>query len=790
MGSSTTWCFINTPIYLCYKIYDSNTGDLYDTYESGAYTVKESLYRPDGTFIGEYTYSNDNNWIRITPTVQGEYTGVITFTKGSVTVTATRHITVSRNLSGKYWISETGYGDVESIGFTGTSYYFNYKLYDPDNGDLFNTYNILLDSYEPVLEIVAPDGSVTRNFFPNQDIGNLPFTPSVEGTYECRYYPFSYELDTPYIMSFVVYDKCSYYGHDYHYSAITAPTVTATGVLKGVCSRCTSTTTITLPKLSTADYYYSTITSPTCTSTGTGRYTWKIATYGTFYFDVTLPKTAHSYVDTVTPPTCTAQGYTTHTCSVCGDSYKDAYTNALGHNYSYSVTTAPTTSAAGILTGTCSRCGAQTSVALPKLTTTDYNYTVVTPATCTATGVGRYTWKTTTYGSFSFNVTIPKTAHSYVDTVTPPTCTAQGYTTHTCSVCGDSYRDSYTAALGHAWNGGVVSTPPTETQPGIMLYTCTRCGATKTESIPAIGHVHNYTATVVPPTCTNQGYTLHVCSCGDSYMDNYTDALGHDYGYAVTTTPTTSAGGTLTGTCSRCGGTTTVTLPKLNTTDYTYTEILPATQTATGIGRYTWKTSYYGTFSFDVVIPKLANPNPFVDISPTDPYYNDVLWAYYLQPYQITAGIDETHFGPDNTVTRAQAMTFFWIANGKPEPKTQVNPFKDVKKGKYYYKAVLWAVENGITAGTDETHFSPNKTCLRSEIIGFFYASVGKPGYTISNPYSDVSNSRWYKAASIWAYENGIERGSNGKFYPKTPCSRASTVLYLYRFLTGRELAE
>ena len=223
----------------------------------------------------------------------------------------------------------------------------------------------------------------------------------------------------------------------------------------------------------------------------------------------------------MTAPTCTAQGYTTHTCSVCGDSYKDNYTAALGHNYSYSVTTAPTTSAAGVLTGTCSRCNAQTSVALPKLTTTDYTYTVTKAATCTATGTGRYTWKTTTYGTFYFDVTIPKTAHNYQTAVTPPTCTAQGYTTHTCAVCGDSYKDSYTDALGHAWDNGVVTKPATETEPGIKLYTCTRCGATRTEPIPAIGHVHNYTATVIAPTCTAQGYTLHTCTCGDSYKDNF-----------------------------------------------------------------------------------------------------------------------------------------------------------------------------------------------------------------------------------------------------------------------------
>ncbi len=183
--------------------------------------------------------------------------------------------------------------------------------------------------------------------------------------------------------------------------------------------------------------------------------------------------------------------------------------------------------------------------------------------------------------------------------------------------------------------------------------------------------------------------------------------------------------------------------------------------------------------------------NPFVDVSEEDWFYTPVLWAYYNEP-QITAGTDATHFSPGNTVTRAEAMVFFWAANGHPEPQTTKSPFKDVKKSHWAFKAVMWAVENGITGGTDAEgkYFSPARTCTRSEILQFLYAAMGKPEYHIANPYSDVKNKHWYKDGAIWAYEYGLERGENGKFNATTPCTRASVVTYLYRYFTGDLLDE
>ena len=178
--------------------------------------------------------------------------------------------------------------------------------------------------------------------------------------------------------------------------------------------------------------------------------------------------------------------------------------------------------------------------------------------------------------------------------------------------------------------------------------------------------------------------------------------------------------------------------------------------------------------------------NKFADVKAGDACRIPVAWAV---GNKVTAGMDATHFAPKQTVTRAQAMTFFWAAQHKPKFQKASTRFVDVKKTDWFYKSVMWAVEQGVTAGTDATHFSPNKTCNRGEILAFLYASLKKPKVSIKNPYSDVG-SQWYKKAALWAWANGIEKGENGTFNASTPCTRASTVTYLYRFFTGRDLAE
>ena len=170
---------------------------------------------------------------------------------------------------------------------------------------------------------------------------------------------------------------------------------------------------------------------------------------------------------------------------------------------------------------------------------------------------------------------------------------------------------------------------------------------------------------------------------------------------------------------------------------------------------------------------------PFVDVA-SGAYYEDaVLWAVNNG---VTAGTDETHFSPNVVCTRAQVISFLWRQAGRPTPDTRENPFKDVSGEDYYYKAVLWAVEQGITAGTDESHFSPNGTCTRAQVVSFLYRAAGKPAASGANPFGDVTAADYYYDAVLWAVNNGITAGTDAShFSPGAGCTRAQVVSFLYR---------
>ena len=162
-------------------------------------------------------------------------------------------------------------------------------------------------------------------------------------------------------------------------------------------------------------------------------------------------------------------------------------------------------------------------------------------------------------------------------------------------------------------------------------------------------------------------------------------------------------------------------------------------------------------------------------------------WAYTHEP-RLTVGTGSITFSPNQTVTRAMALTFLWRAAGMPEPKSNSCPFDDVPGDSYYRQAVLWAVENGITCGTSRTTFSPGKTCCRAEILTFLWRAIGSPAYSCDNNFSDVKNGKWYFSAASWARDALVEAGESGRFLPNTPCTRASTILYIYRALERKAL--
>lgn len=179
------------------------------------------------------------------------------------------------------------------------------------------------------------------------------------------------------------------------------------------------------------------------------------------------------------------------------------------------------------------------------------------------------------------------------------------------------------------------------------------------------------------------------------------------------------------------------------------------------------------------VTEKKQIENPFVDVKENEWYYDAVLWAV---DEDITTGITPTTFVPDGTCTRAQAVTFLWRIQGSPEPKTTKNPFADVKNGEWYYKAVLWAVENGITTGTSNTTFSPEETVTRGQFVTFLWRMNGEPTPVKYSNFSDVPSKEYYYKAVSWAAENNITNGMTPTtFEPDGTCVRSQVVTFLYR---------
>ena len=401
---------------------------------------------------------------------------------------------------------------------------------------------------------------------------------------------------------------------------------------------------------------------PTCTEAGSYDLVVKCAVCGEEISReaVTAPALGHEYEAVVTAPTCTEGGYTTYTCSVCGDSYITDETAALGHTEVIDEAVAPTCTETGLTEGKhCSVCGE----------------VLVAQEVVAALG------------------------HQYDAVVTAPTCTTGGYTTYTCSVCGDSYVADEVAALGHTEGEAVVENEDAADCVNAGSYDsvvyCTVCGAEvsrETIQVDALGH--KYESVVTAPTCTTGGYTTHTCTvCGDSYVDSETEALGHDW-----------EGGS----CSRCGE---------------------------------------------------KQENPFVDIPEDEYYLEPVLWAVGKG---ITSGTSHNTFSPNRVITRGEAVMFLWRAMGSPEPESDVNPFVDVKETDYYYKAVLWAAEKGVTAGVGNNSFAPNQECSRAQILTFLWVAMGRPDSAVEVTFKDVNVGDYYYGAVAWACEKGVTAGVGG----------------------------
>lgn len=289
------------------------------------------------------------------------------------------------------------------------------------------------------------------------------------------------------------------------------------------------------------------------------------------------------------------------------------------------------------------------------------------------------------------------------------------------------------------------------------------------------GHTHNY----VNDKCTICGQTAPSYSGGSS----------SDPTYSVST-PSKTENGTVTVSPKRAskGDTVTVTvkpdsgyvLETLTVTDKNGNEL---TLKDKGSGKYTFtmprsRVTIEATFAEIEEEPDLF----FVDV-PTSAYYYDAV--YWVAENGVTYGTSATTFSPDVIVSRAQMVTFLWRAHGSPAPRSSVNPFTDITSDMYYYDAVLWAVENGVTNGISATTFSPDATVTRAQAVTFQWRAAGSPAVSGSS-FADVADSAYYAGAVSWAVANGVTNGTGGSnFSPDVGVSRAQAVTFLWRQLAA-----
>ena len=311
-------------------------------------------------------------------------------------------------------------------------------------------------------------------------------------------------------------------------------------------------------------------------------------------------------------------------------------------------------------------------------------------------------------------------------------------------------------------------------------------------------HSETVTLGAKDATCTEEGYTgdQYCPGCGEIVQyGSSIPAKGHDWGdWEVATAPTCTEKGVETRVCANDSTHTETRDVEAKGHELEKTDAVPATKEQSGNIEYYTCASCGKLFSdaegkkeiakADTVIPAIGQDpvvNPFTDVK-TGAYYCDpVLWAVNHTP-QITNGTGAGIFSPDATCTRGQVVTFLWRAMGCPEPTSASNDFVDVKPGDYFYKAVLWTAEKGITNGADASHFNPGGDCTRAHVVTFLWRAHEKPAAGNSNPFKDVAPGQYYTDAVLWAVSKDITNGIDAShFGPDNPCTRGQIVTFLYR---------
>ena len=494
-------------------------------------------------------------------------------------------------------------------------------------------------------------------------------------------------------------------------------------------------------------------------------------------------------------PTCEEDGLQGHICLICEETELEAIP-ATGHSLEKVDAQPASCEEDGVKEHyKCSACGkifadaeGETELEAPEvIPATGHDLTAVAevPAACEADGVKAY-WKCETCGKLFSDAegkneieapeVIPATGHSLTAVAeVPATCETAGVKAYwKCDDCGKLFADEAGETVIEAPEA-IPATGHTTILQNAKAATCTEEGYTgdfycidcekvvkQGKVIAKVPHALEKTEEV-PATCEADGMKAYwTCSvCGKLFADEECTTeieepeviakLGHDWDDGVVTKePTLASEGEKLFTCK-------------NDPSHTRTEVLPKLSDCDG--------------------GENCPSKDFTDVdrSPESWSHEPIDWAVLMN---ITNGTTKTTFSPDASCTRAQAVTFLWRAAGCPEPADADSPFTDVTLDSWYAKAVLWAVEKGITNGTSATTFSPDDTCTRAQIVTFLWRMQEQPAAEESSDFTDVPADAYFAGAVDWAVEQGITNGvSETEFAPDNDCTRAHIVTFLFRLL-------
>ena len=351
----------------------------------------------------------------------------------------------------------------------------------------------------------------------------------------------------------------------------------------------------------------------------------------------------------------------------------------------------------------------------------------------------------------------------------------------TCTICwepGTTVGTPYTETVSHSWQW-VTEVEATLTTPGKQVQKCAQCGAVKPNCetvIPVLQSIKVENLFVPAPVTDGTAETAGTIDAAYYVADaQWLDAGGHPLAmggkfqpgtvYSVKITLTAQEGSAFSesSTYNAITGKAPAVSPTLTGDDHTGSVVL--------------------TYTFDRTEGDTpAASHPFTDVTEGSWYEDAVIWAV---DKGVTSGTGAATFSPDGICTRAQAVTFLWRAAGSPAPKASSMPFTDVPAGSWYYDAVLWAVEQGITKGTSAATFSPDLNCSRGQIVTLLWRSAKSPAAGTANPFTDVKADAYYADAVLWAVKEGVTNGSSATtFSPDMDCSRSQIVTFIYRHMT------